>query len=137
MHKPPVKEFAVDVGLTEKQLEEWMDTPFWESCVQYAVHIEEQKTRRRMNAPLGKGIPKHLLEQAVVLWLAGWSRPYIAPMVGRKERTLRDWQKTVAWMEMEERVMLDKIRMSLINNHLTLRQIISEVAERHESDFSR
>ena len=70
-------------------------------------------------------------------WLAGWSRPYIAPMVGRKVRTLRDWQKTVAWMEMEELVMLDKIRMSLINNHLTLRQIISEVAQRHEKDFSR
>ena len=137
MKSPPPEKFAKEIGITLKQLKDWMATPFWDSCILYAEHEEELRKRRRDKAPSGAGIPKHLLEQAVVLWLAGWSREYIAPMIGRAVSTLRNWELTIAWEDMKERVMLDKLRMALIDNHLTLRQILSEVAARHEDELAR
>ena len=130
-NKPPAEGFSKTSGVAIGDLKKWMETPFWHSAVMTAEWEQQKTKRRRKHAPKGKRIPKDLLKQAVWLHLFGRPKPYIGYAVGRSVSTLKAWEKTVAWQDMKEEVLRDKLLMHLLDQGLTIQQVVMKAAERY------
>lgn len=124
--KPTLKKFAELTSIPVYRLQEWMSYPFWEESVLYA----EYRANREHQPPklgAGKGIPKHLLKQAVFLFLAGWSYKEIGAAVGRSHWSIQDWRDTQAWEDMLNEVMLDKLMMHLLDKGTTIERMFHDI----------
>ena len=130
-NKPTFEKFADTTGLELELLRRWQDTSFWKNAVVQAEYDQERAKKRKKGMRSGAKLPKHLLEQAVFLWLAGKTYPEIGSAVGRSPVTVFEWRKTVAWDEMKEQVMQNKLRMHLLDQGMTIREVIAKQSERY------
>lgn len=124
--KPPLQKFSELTSIPVYRLEMWMAYPFWEESVLYAEH---RANREKKPPKLGEGkrIPKHLLKQAVFLFLAGWSFKEIGNAVGRSHWSIQDWRDTQAWEDMLDELMLDKLMMHLLDKGTTIEQMFQDI----------
>lgn len=130
MGKPPNKKFAMEIGVTLKKLKEWMDSPFWEITVLNAEdEIEKRKEWAQTKKRKGDRIKPHLLKQAVFLYLAGWDMKDIAPHVNRCVSSIKYWHSTEAWAEMQRKIELDKLLMSIMHFGLTVQDMYLAICE--------
>ena len=133
LDKPNSIEFSKQVEISRKKVKEIMNVPFWNTAVMHAEHERAAKSKKMENAPSGKRLPKHLLDQAVFLWLGGWSFREIERAINRKPRTLEYWIATSAWQEAKERIMIDKLKMHLLNRNMTIQDLLKKIkGDRHD-----
>lgn len=127
--KPSTDKAAEELGVPVERLRQWMDHPLWASSVLYAEHEVAHREKIMECSRTGERIPRVLLDQAVVLRLAGWTLKDIGKVVNRQARTIRYWESTAAWQEVMEGALLDKLRMHLIDESLAIRKLISDAVD--------
>ena len=128
MGKPSLPVLAEKVSREESQLEEWMESPYWKTCVRHAEDERQVDINPKISDRYTEErLPIHLMEQAMIFWLAGWNDKDIGEAVGRSRWTVVQWKTTKIWKRLKEEVMLNRVYMLLIDNHLTLRQVLREV----------
>jgi len=108
-----------------------MEHPLWEVAKLEAEYEHERKLAQSMRLSPGDKIPQELLEQAILLTMAGWKLKDIAEAVGRSTRAVRGWRKTAAWLQLREKLLVDKLKMHLLDQGVTLRHILEESLYRH------
>ena len=127
---PPIHEYADQLAMPVSRLEEWMETAFWKATILYAEY-KKATVEKAKNATVkaGKRFPYDLLRQAVFLSLYGWSAEKIGPAVGRSPWTIRDWEKTDAWAEMTDELLLDKLMMHMLDTGTTVQEMIRKIMD--------
>lgn len=127
LDKPNMNEFSEKTGMSVRELNRIRNLSFWQVAVMHAEHNKSLKEKKRKSLNNGENIPKHLLEQAVFLWLAGWSYKEIGDAVGRHFSTIKYWKSTQAWADSEEEVLMSKLKMHLLNKGITIQDMLNQI----------
>ena len=130
--KPSLTEFASRWGVPVSQVERWSETPLWDDAIAEAEHkASVKKKAAKAQVKVTKKFPIDLLRQAVILSLCGLSRRLIAHEIGRSQKTIENWEKTDAWIEVRAEILNDKVMMLARDVSTTINQIARQMVASH------
>ena len=123
--KPTREAFSPQYGVSEEKLERWMTSRFWDLSVRCAETDLQARENRREKARkrVGSRLPYHLLIQAVVLSLTGWTPTEIGAAIHRNPSTIVDWRESNAWQEMKKDIYADELLKYIVDLGRQLNQI--------------
>ena len=129
--KPAPEVFSQQYIVSKERLETWMASRFWNISVRCAEQgIQSDKdSRHKPQKKIGSRFPYHLLKQAVVLNLTGWTSTEIGKVINRSPLTVTDWQQTTAWQKTEEEIQTDTLLWYIVDFGLHINEMYHNICE--------